>query len=402
MAEWTKRLKRFCSMKLKVIRVVTASYVVPWHLSNTLKRMTQDFEVWVVGQGVSIHKDSYPEIRFVDIDINRKTSPLADGFALFALCKLFLACKPDIVHSIMPKAGLLTAIAGFICRVPVRIHTFTGQTWVAQEGLSRHFYYLLDRLTNKLNTICLTDSPSQSAFLCDHGIFHRGKPLPVLSQGSLSGVDVARFNLAAHVQDAEQLRASLGIGRENFVFAYIARKTCAKGAVDILKAFADISDNFAGAILLFVGPDEDGEMAQLRKSNPELFNKVIDVGHVSNHEVYLAVSNVLCLPSYREGFGSIVIDAAAMGIPAIGSRIPGLTDSIADGQTGLLFQAGDVAALASLMRACIEQPELCKAMGEKARIRVEELFTADKLYASLKQFYLDCVLSNPKSPKQLG
>ena len=160
------------SKKLKVVRVVTASYVVPWHLSNTLNRMQPDFEVCVVGQGVSSCRDSYSDIRWVDIDLDRKINLISDVFALFALCRFFVSYKPDIVHSIMPKAGLLTAIAGFICRIPVRMHTFTGQVWATKTGLSRPVYYWLDRLINSLNTICLTDSPSQSVFLHENKIAH--------------------------------------------------------------------------------------------------------------------------------------------------------------------------------------------------------------------------------------
>jgi len=380
--------------KLKVVRVITASYVVPWHLNNTLRRIPADFEVCVVGHGVSKNKDAYPDVKFIDIDINRKISLISDSLALIALCRFFLSFKPDIVHSIMPKAGLLTALAGVICRVPIRIHTFTGQTWVAREGLARHFYYLLDRLINSLNTVCLTDSFSQSTFLLEHKILHSGQPLPVLSKGSLSGVDVARFNLSGLAEAASQLRANLRIGKEHFVFAFIARKTRDKGAIDMLKAFSSVSAASKNAKLLFVGPDEDGEIQRLRKTNPDWFVNVIDVGHVSNHEVYLAVTDVLCLPSYREGFGSIVIDAAAMGVPAIGSRIPGLTDAIVDQQTGMLFAVGNLDELTNLMRAFIENPHLHQTMGERAKARVVESFTADGLYDALREFYLKCASDN--------
>jgi len=389
-------------MKLKVVRIVTASYVVPWHLNNTLRRMPADFEVCVVGHGVSKNKDSYPDVKFVDICINRKTSLLADGLALIELCRFLFAYKPDIVHSIMPKAGLLAAMAGFICQVPIRIHTFTGQTWVARDGFARYFYYLLDRLINALNTVCLTDSPSQSAFLLEHKISHSGQLLPVLSKGSLSGVEVTRFNLSGVAEEASQLRAKLGIDKNNFVFSFIARKTRDKGAVDILKAFSVVSASFKDARLLFVGPDEDGEIEQLRKIEPELFINVIDVGHVSNHEVYLAITNVLCLPSYREGFGSIVIDAAAMSVPTIGSLIPGLTDSVADHQTGILFQAGDIDALVELMKRFIESPNMRKTMGGNAKARVEQFFSADHLYAALKSFYIETAQQNPATLKKLG
>jgi len=364
--------------------------------------MPTDFEVCVVGQDVSKYKDSYPNVKFVDIKINRKTSLISDALALIALCKFFLSYKPDIVHSIMPKAGLLTSLAGFICRVPIRIHTFTGQTWVAKIGLSRYFYYCLDRLINFLNTICLTDSPSQSAFLQKHGISNYGQSLPVLSKGSLSGVDITQFNLLSFTESANQLLTSLGIGRKHFVFGFIARKTRDKGAIDVLRAFSSVAATFQEAKLLFVGPDEDGEIERLYKSNPELFVNVIDVGHVSNPEVYLAITDVLCLPSYREGFGSIVIDAAAMGVPTIGSCIPGLIDSVENYQTGLLFPVGEVDELVKIMMAVIGDPGMCKAMGRRAKARVEEYFTADSLYIALKQFYLKCALSNCVIHKKLG
>ncbi len=364
--------------------------------------MPADFEVCVVGHGVSKNKDSYPNVKFVDIDINRKTSLISDCLALIALCRFFLSYKPDIVHSIMPKAGLLTALAGVICRVPIRIHTFTGQTWVAREGLARYFYYMLDRLINSLNTVCLADSFSQSAFLLDNKISNSGQLLPVLSKGSLSGVDVTRFNLSSLTEPANQLRANLGIGKEHFVFAFIARKTHDKGAVDVLKAFSSVSAASKGARLLFVGPDEDGEIERLHKTNPELFVNVIDVGHVSNHEVYLAITDVLCLPSYREGFGSIVIDAAAMGVPTIGSCIPGLTDSVVDKQTGMLFSAGNLDEMIKLMLAFVENPQMRQTMGSCAKARVDEFFTADRLYAALKELYLGCALDNRTTRKKLG
>jgi glycosyltransferase involved in cell wall biosynthesis len=377
--------------KPKVVRVVTASYVVSWHLANTLKRMPADFEVCVVGQGVSEHSGAFPDIKFIDIGIYRKVNITRDISALFALSRFIRSYRPDIVHSIMPKAGLLAAIAGFVCRVPVRLHTFTGQTWAEKTGLPRYFYCLLDRLVNYLNTVCLTDSFSQSAFLLENGISYAGKALPVLSRGSLSGVDTERFDMARLRGPAEQLRNALGLKQEHFIFAFIARKTRDKGAIDVLKAFASVAATCPEARLLFIGPDEDGEIERLHRTNPEWFANVIEIGHVSNHELYLAITNVLCLPSHREGFGSIVIDAAALGVPAIGSRIAGLVDAIVDGQTGVLFPDGDLDDLARIMREFIGNQQLRRSMGDYARDRVDKYFTADLHYQALKKFYLEHV-----------
>lgn len=394
---WKMNQTKAPSSKLKVARVVTAPFVVPWHMANTLKRMPADFEVCVVGQDVSSYRVSYPGVRWVDIDIDRKINLVWDLFALYALCRFFISYKPDIVHSIMPKAGLVAAIAGFICRVPVRIHTFTGQVWATMTGPSRLLYYWLDRLINALNTICLTDSPSQSAFLHAHKISSKGKPLPVLSKGSLSGVDVEKFNSAALTEQAVHLRTQLGLNETDFVFAFIGRKTRDKGAVDMLRAFTAVSGNYRNARLLFVGPDESGgEIERLTQSDPEIFNNVLDVGPVENHELYLAISNVLCLPSHREGFGTIVIDAAALGLPAIGSNIPGLIDAIEDGKTGVLFPAGDIRTLAGIMTDCLENPDKYVEMGRKAKARVIQFFSADALYDSLKALYLELVGSRTR------
>lgn len=376
--------------KLKVVRIVTASYVVPWHMANTLQRLPADFDVTVVGQGVSIHADAYPGIRWVDIDLNRKIRIFSDLASLWALCRFFISHRPDIVHSIMPKAGLVAALAGFFCRVPVRVHTFTGQVWATQRQPARTLTYCVDRVINGLNTICLTDSPSQSAFLLDNNISHDGKPLPVLASGSLSGVEPSRFDRRLLQSLNDNLRAELGIGAEDFVFVTIARKSLDKGAADLLAAFSRVAAVHANAKLLFVGPDEsDGWLTTLKRTTPAMFDRVIDVGAVDSHEAYLCLGNVLCVPSHREGFGSIVIDAAAAGLPAIGSNIVGLVDAIDDGNTGVLFPAGDIEKLAGAMGSMIDNRPRCLAMGAAARRRVETLFTADKLYASLRAFYFE-------------
>lgn len=389
-------------MKLKIVRIVTASYVVPWHLNNTLRRISADFETSVVGQDVLAYKDKYPDVYFFNIDVDRKKNITSDLLALFTLCRFFKKYKPDIVHSIMPKAGLLTALAAFYCRVPVRMHTFTGQIWASKKGGARYFYFMIDRIINWLNTACLTDSVSQSLFLYENGISKHGQPLPVLSKGSLSGVDVSRFDPDFLVESEKKLRASLGIGKDIFVFSFIARKTRDKGAIDILRSFSEVTKVTKNTRLLFIGPDEDGEIIRLRETDPDLFLNVIDVGHVHNHEVYLSMTDVLCLPSYREGFGSIVIDAAAMSVPTIGTCIPGLTDSIVDKKTGMLFPTGDLERLTKLMLLFIEDNQMREVMGKEAKARVDLYFTADKLYDALKYFYLELAQKNIHTRKKLA
>jgi glycosyltransferase involved in cell wall biosynthesis len=382
--------------KLKVIRVVTSSECVPWHLGNTLHRITKDFDVCVVGKNVSNYKNIYPNIEWVDININRNISPISDLVAIYNLCKLFLKYKPDIVHSIMPKAGLLTSISGFLCRVPTRIHTFTGQIWAAKTGIHRAFFKAIDRLIIKLNSICLTDSPSQSNFLYKEGITINNKPLPVLLIGSLSGVDISRFNKSKTEHEAKNLLTQLGITERDFIFGFIARKSFDKGAIDLIKAFSEVLKTYKNIKLLFVGPDEsDGKVDLLLSSNPLVKENIFNIDKVNNHEVYLAITDVLCLPSYREGFGSVVIDAAAMGVPTIGTSIPGLRDAIVDNQTGILIEVGNVQELTIAMKKFIDHRDIKLQMGKNATLRVKEFFTADLLYLALKDLYLSASKNLP-------
>ncbi len=370
--------------RLRVVRVVTASYVVPWHLANTLRRMPEDFETWVVGKDVSENSKDYPHVHWIDLDLERKVSPWTDLKALLALYKVFQDIQPDIVHSIMPKAGLLAAIAGFLCRVPVRLHTFTGQVWATKQGVIRRIYQGIDRLIVMLNTVCMTDSHSQSKFLEKQGIKVCGNALPVLGNGSLSGVDISRFH--PDTTTRKNIRAELGIPLDRIVFLYLGRLHRDKGILDLVDAFALLPDKQAHLIL--AGPDEGNILPEVYARIGECRERLHVTGFVAQPEQMFMAADVFCLPSYREGFGSVVIEAAACGLPAIGTRISGLIDAIVDGETGLLFPAGDVQELLACIKTFLGNPRQCRIMGEKAKKRAEQLFDANVVYQALRTYYV--------------
>lgn len=386
---------------IKVLRVVTNPECVVWHMGKTLTYLSRDFEVMVAGDQVSVNQAAFPVVAWADIAIARKINLWAD---LKALVLLFVLCrryKPDVVHSIMPKAGLLTAIAAWLAGVPVRMHTFTGQVWDTKHGLPRAFLKALDRLVVLLNTRCLTDSPSQSEHLLRHGVSDHGKPLGSLGQGSLNGVDLVRFDKARILAHSKVSRASVGLGETDFVVTYAARKSVDKGALDMLRAFAMARKRIQHMRLLFVGPDEsNGAIEALRAATPEAFEGVVEFGLVKNLEDYLALSDVLCLPSYREGFGSVVIDAAALEVPCVGSRIPGLVDAISDGETGVLFPVGDVDQLADILVALESDRDRLKQLGKAASERVRKVFSSEVLYRHLANLYKEqLVLAGSKFKK---
>jgi len=374
--------------KIKILRVVTNPECVSWHMGKTLTYLAQEFDVVVAGERVSVNANQFPGVTWADISIVRKVNIWSDLKALIALYLLCRRYKPDIVHSIMPKAGLLSAIAAKMAGIPVRIHTFTGQIWDTKRGVSRFLLKLIDKFIVVMNISCLTDSPSQSNHLLKNGISDKGIPLDVLGSGSLIGVDLDRFNRGRIHLTSRVSRKSLGLNDTDFVVAFIARKSLDKGALDMLWAFANAREKVDHLRLLFIGPDEsNGAIEQLRVNNPEIFIGVIELGLVGNHEDYLLLSDVLCMPSYREGFGSIVIDAAALGIPAVGSRIIGLVDSIKDGVTGILFSVGNTIELANLLIALDSDRMFLANLSSAASERVRAYFSSEVIYSYLSEYY---------------
>lgn len=372
--------------KIKLFRIVTQAEVVPWHLKNFIDRSESDYQLFVIGDNVTKFKNDYKFVTFIDVKIVRKTSLFYDFKALFNLFFLCVKIRPHIIHSIMPKAGLITSLAGALSFVPIRIHTFTGQVWATKKGGARKFYKLIDKLIFKLNTACLTDSPSQSEFLADNGFFERGKPIKYLGKGSLSGVNLVKFDLNI-VKNRNILRKELGISDEDFVFIFLARKSVVKGIFELIESFAKVAF-LPNVKLLFIGPDEsNGLLEELLTRHSDIAEKIISLDIVKNHEKYLAVSDVLCLPSSSEGFGSIVIEAAALGVPSIGFDIVGLSDSIDNGNSGILVQFKDVDKFSEAMIELYNNSEYIEKLKYNSRNRVLKYFSADIIYSFQNEFY---------------
>ena len=318
------------------------------------------------------------------VRIERKIRPIHDLRALVKLYRLFRRRRFALVHSVTPKAGLLAMAAGWLARVPVRIHTFTGQVWATRDGPARQLLKLMDRLTAQLATRVLVDSPSQREFLISQHVVSAAKSL-VLRNGSISGVDLERFKPAPATR--ANLRCRLGYDDGDVVFLYVGRINRDKGVLDLAAAFAEVATSTTRARLLIVGPDEEGTRAVVQSSLSALATQAQFIDYTDRPEDYMAAADVFCLPSYREGFGSTIIEAAACGVPAIASRIYGVTDAVADGKSGLLYPAGDIPALVSAMTRLIADSELRQALGDAARVRAAADFPMAELTAALLAFY---------------
>jgi len=321
-------------------------------------------------------------VHFKPVDIRRAISPLADARALLALIVLMRDQKYSLVHSVTPKAGLLSMLAAFVAAIPLRIHMFTGQVWATKHGISRWLLKKLDALIALCATHVLADSRSQMDFLIAEKVV-RGEKIGVLANGSISGVDVQRFRPDPNVR--QKVRSRLGYTDDDVLTLFVGRLNRDKGVLDLVRAFLLASVEQGNLVLVVVGPDEEGlgpEIEAMANGHPRLHL----LGGTSTPEEYMAAADVFCLPSYREGFGSVIIEAAACGVPAMASDIYGLSDAVEDSKSGYLHPVGDVKTMARLLQQFARNPVLRSSMGAYGRQRATTDFASATVVAAQVAF----------------
>jgi len=376
---------------VRIARVSTVPYFMVFQLKGQIEYLAQAGAkvVVVTSPGPELKKITADDVLVETIEIPRSIRPLRDLVALLRVLRCFRRYHFAIVHSTTPKAGLLCAVAGVLSRVPVRLHTFTGQPWVTLTGPVRRVARWADWLIGRFSTRCYADSESQREFLVAEGVVPASK-IGVIGKGSLAGVDLQRFD-PMRWSDTEKaaLRRQLGLSKSGRVILFVGRITDDKGVRELLHAFDTLLHQGYDLDLLLVGP-LDAELGGTSGLDDEaLANlcRVHHVGYTDCPERYMAISDFLCLPSYREGFGTVVIEAAAMGLPTLGTRIYGLSDAVEDGVTGMLVPPRDVESLAGAMREMLGDQARLARMGQAAQARCREHFDSAEVNALLAKEY---------------
>lgn len=377
-------MQKIMNKKFKVFFVITSEVTINAFLLNHLKVLSKKYDITVITHcnNPSFLKKQKLDIKIVSLNFSRKINVFIDFFCLIKLLLFFIKHKPHLVHSITPKAGFLGMLAAFSMNIPFRIHTFTGQVWANKNGIKRYFFIFFDYLIARVSTFNLVDSHSQRDFLIQQGVLSKNKSL-VFGAGSISGVDLKRFKPSRYYYN--MIRKELLIPRTAFVFIYLGRLNQEKGLLDLAEAFAKI--NSKKSFLIFVGPDEKDFVGRIKEINSHKAEQIKFVNFTNIPEKYLAGSNVLVLPSYREGFGNVIIEAAAVGLPAIASKIYGISDAIIHNKTGLLHPVKNVNVIYEEMQYFLNNPHIAKKIGKAARSRVHNEFNAHRITKFWTQFY---------------
>ncbi len=320
------------------------------------------------------------------IPIKRPISIRYDLVSLFHFITFFLKYKPNIVHGNTPKGGMIAMLAAWITRVPIRIYMCHGLRYQGETGWFRR----LLQVTEKLSCACATDvicvSHGVKSKLADDDIADV-KKLLVVEDGSPSGIDLEYFN---SLKCDNTIRHKLEISQKDFVFIYVGRIVRDKGINELVEAFSRLNKEIPSTHLILVG-EEEPHLDPIRKkniisikSNP----RIHAVGRQADVRPYILASNAFVFPSYREGFGMVLIEAQAIGVPCISSDIIGCNEIIIPGENGELISAKDEDTLYERMKDWVEHPDKVAYMASNARRLVAERYEQKMVWNALRETYL--------------
>lgn len=372
--------------KKRICFVVAVPETAEAFLKDHIKALSDEYDIYLVANmtGVAdVKLDGLSDIKH--IPIRREINILNDLKSVYKLTSYFREMKFDAVHSVTPKAGLVTALAARMAGIEDRTHIFTGQVWATRTGLFRFLLKSIDKVIVVLNNHILVDGEAQRQFLISEGVLSQINSR-VLGAGSICGANTAKFT--PEKSEREKQRKELGLDSDKVVFAFMGRLKREKGIFELLQAFNNLVQYAPDAYMLFFGNDEDNCMSNL-SDYPNIIegSNFKYCGVTSVPQLSLQAADVFCLPSYREGFGMSVIEASCLGLPVICSDTYALADTMVDNETGLRCKVKDVETLEKAMKFLYDNPPERKRMGENGRKRVLELFSGEIIVNEWVKFY---------------
>lgn len=306
--------------------------------------------------------------RLVLIPMIRGISPFRD---LIAFGKVFWEIKKgrfDIVQYCSPKAALLGSISAFILRVPVRLYLMWGLYYSGQQGFKRKGMKFVEKLICFFSTHIAPDSESNRDFAVNEGLCPVDK-ISVVGEGSANGIDLNKFNPQRLKPAGAEIRKKWNIPEKALVLGFAGRLRGDKGINELVYAFESLVKRYPYMYLLLVGPLE-AELSGFKDEVSELIKthkQIVSVGYQERVEEFMAVMDIFVLPSYREGFGVVNVEASAMGLPVVSTSINGARDSVINNQTGFLVLVKSVKGLLEKIEKLIKDEELRKKMGEAGK-----------------------------------
>lgn len=307
------------------------------------------------------------------------------GLVLF-IC-WFRRVRPDIVHGNTPKGAFLSMLAARLVGVPVRIYMCHGLRYQGTHGLLKRLLMFMERMTCRCATQVLCVSFGVCDQLAKDGVCKKGKSKVVLN-GSANGIDLSYY--VREDEGREVWRKRLGIGNTDFVFSFVGRVVRDKGVNELVTAFNRLSREIRGIHLVIVGPEESAldPVSEVSKDIIQKNDCIHTVGMQSDIRPYVMLSDAFVLPSYREGFGQVLMEAGALGVPCITTDITGCNEIIQEGINGKIIPPRDEQALYEAMKWFYEhRDDEVKKMAKNARPMIAERYEQHIVWEALLKEY---------------
>tara|TARA_B100000886_G_scaffold275299_1_gene199221 strand:+ start:196 stop:1332 length:1137 start_codon:yes stop_codon:yes gene_type:complete len=373
----------------RLLLVTTVDATFKYILKDQPTFLKKKYSVTVCSSDLTGIKDfaEAEDVNYFSVPMKREISPFYDLYSIFCLIKEIKSLRPKIIHSFTPKAGLICALSGFLCRVPVRIHTFTGLIFPYRSGLLKMILVLVDRVICALDTHIIAEGRGVRSQLKNKKITE--KEIQIIGNGNIAGVDIQFYNRDQVRQNSEiiKLKKDLMINQESMTFIFAGRINEEKGIIELLSAINNSYDKNIN--LIIVGSFESNNFeSKVRNMTSNSKNKIDLVNWKNDIRPYLSISDCFVLPSYREGFPNVLLQAGAMNLPAIVTNVPGSNEIITHGYNGWICNSKSslelydmINLVASLTTSKINE------VGNNARKNVEKKYEKTKYQEKLIEFY---------------
>lgn len=371
------------------MRIVFASTV-----PVTLDAFMRGQLAWISGQGHEVHVVSSPGVELQRIasrenvivhalPMQREVSLLADARALWLWMRLLRSVRPDVVVVGTPKAGLVGGVAAAILGVPRRVYFMRGARFEGSSGLKRRALKAVEWASCRVAHAVVAVSPSLAALAIREHVVDPERIVTV-GAGSSNGVDLTRFR-PPNERERAGARRQLGVPHGRVTIAYLGRLHPDKGLDVLAEGLRVLADLAPGRALLLVGGVEEGANISTLSSAGVA---VRILGQVQDVPTFLHACDLVVLPTQREGFPNVVLEAAATGLPVVTTDATGAVDSVLDGSTGIIVPRRDGSALGRALAALVQDPSLRARMGAAARERAERDFANTVVWKGLLDAFL--------------
>lgn len=364
--------------KKKLVRITTVPLSLDKILDGQLSFMNNHYEVIAVSSEKEylIRCAKNEGVRFKHIEMTRKITPIKDFISLIKLISFLKKERPLIIHSHTPKAGILAMLASKITNIPIRLHTVAGLPLMEEKGNKKKMLELIEKLTYSFSTFVFTNSNGLYKYIIENNYVSKNK-LKVIGNGSSNGVDVNYFSpTSVSEKEKEKLKLSLGILENDFTFVFVGRIVADKGINELINAFDTISFQNNAIKLLLVG-EQESHLDPLNENTLKLISSnknIIKTGFQKDIRPFLAVSDALVFPSYREGFPNVIMQAGAMELPVIATNINGCNEIIINEKNGVLIELKNNGAIVKAMVRLIEDEAFYKNLKSNARSMIVSRF----------------------------